>query len=96
MPGGSLVSRSFRLCTAKSIRPIQQRLVDFLGEQALAADIGQPPVLHRVAGGGMACSSKHVHAAQYGQKLFRLFRKARVCTSASGEARVPTRNGRSR
>jgi hypothetical protein len=28
---------------------IQQRLVDFLGEQALAADVGQAAILHAVA-----------------------------------------------
>ena len=38
-------------CTAKSIRPSQQRVLDFLGEQALAAGLRQRPVLDRVAGG---------------------------------------------
>ena len=39
------------LCTAASMRPRQQRLLDLLDEQALAAGLGQRPVLDRVAGG---------------------------------------------
>ncbi len=31
--------------------PLEQRLLDLLGEQALAADLGERAVLHRVAGG---------------------------------------------
>ena len=38
-------------CTARSIAPDEQRLLDFLGEQALAAGVGQRPVLDRVAAG---------------------------------------------
>ncbi|MBN8927896.1 MAG: hydroxymethylbilane synthase, partial [Rhodospirillales bacterium] len=46
--------------------PIGQRLVDFLGEQALAADLGQLAVLHGVAGGADRMLLEHVHAAQDG------------------------------
>ena len=38
-------------CTARSMRPSEQRFLDLLGEQALAAHLRQRPVLDRVAGG---------------------------------------------
>ena len=71
--------------------------VDFLREQAFAADVCEPSVLHDVAGGADLVLLEHVHAAQHGAEAdLRRARKARVCTSASGEARVPTRSGRLR
>ena len=50
-PGGCAVGMSFMLCTAASMRPRQQRLLDLLDEQALAAGLRQRPVLDGVAGG---------------------------------------------
>ena len=50
-PSGSKVGMSFMECTAMSISPVEQRLLDLLGEQALAADLGERPVLDAVAGG---------------------------------------------
>ena len=50
-PCGSTVGMSFDECTARSIGPADQRLLDLLGEQALAAGLGQRPVLDAVAGG---------------------------------------------
>ena len=41
-------------------------LVDFLGEKALAADVGQTAVLHGVAGGLDGVFFEDVHAAQHG------------------------------
>jgi hypothetical protein len=49
--------------------PVQQRLVDFLGEQAFAADIGQPSVLHGVAGGADDVFLEHVHPPQHRAEL---------------------------
>ena len=50
-PSGSMVGMSFMECTARSIVAGEQRLLDLLGEQALAADLGERPVLDAVAGG---------------------------------------------
>ena len=44
---------------------VEQRLVDLLGEQALAADLRQAAVLHRVAGGADGVLLEHVEAAQH-------------------------------
>ena len=40
-PSGSTVGMSLLECTARSMPPIEQRLLDLLGEQALAADLGR-------------------------------------------------------
>ena len=50
-PSGRTVGMSLAECTARSIAPSQQRLLDLLGEQALAAGLRQRPVLDAVAGG---------------------------------------------
>ena len=50
-PSGSKVGMSLEECTARSMRRVEQRLLDLLGEQALAAGLGQRPVLDAVAGG---------------------------------------------
>ena len=42
---------SFIECTARSMRPLKQRVFEFLDEQALAAGIGERTVLDAVAGG---------------------------------------------
>src|SRR5436190_9744818 len=44
--------------------PGEQRLLDFLGEQALAADLGEPPILHPVAG---RANSHHLDRARRGE-----------------------------
>ena len=71
---------------------VQQRLVDLLGEQPLAADLRQRPVLHRVAGGADDVLLEHVRSRSTGQNAQRVENR-RVCISASGEPRVPTRSG---
>ena len=48
---GRIVSTSFIECTAKSISPVEQRAVELLGPQRLAADLGERAVLDAVAGG---------------------------------------------
>ena len=67
---------------------VGQRLVDLLGEQALAADVGQAAVLHRVAGG-----ADRMLLRTPGQTGLRSSMNRRVWISASGEPRVPTRSG---
>jgi len=49
--------------------------VDFLGEQALAADLGERAVLHGVAGGGDDVLVEHVHAAQDGAEFSQNFQE---------------------
>ena len=44
---------------------VGERLVDLLGEQALAADLRQAAILHRVAGGADGMLLEHVQAAQH-------------------------------
>ena len=51
MPGGSVGLQVLQAVHREVDPAIGQRLVDLLGEQALAADLGQAAVLHRVAGG---------------------------------------------
>ncbi len=65
MPGGSSVSRSFRLCDREIDAAVQPCLVDFLGEQPLAADIRQAAVLHVVAGGVDGMLLERIDAAQH-------------------------------
>ena len=45
---------------------VEQRLVKLLGEQPLAADLGQAAVLHAVAGGAEGVLLEGVHAVQHG------------------------------
>ena len=67
----------------------QQRLLDLLGEQALAADLGERPVLDAVAGG---LDDAHLERASAGPcAASRRSRTSRACASASGEPRVPMR-----
>ena len=98
MPAGISVSRSFRLCTAKSIR-------------RSAAPRGFPwrtgpcrrcrraaarwPASRRRWCGWRVPGTRPCCAAP-GRNRVSTLRKARVWTSASGEPRVPTRNGSSR
>ena len=49
-PSGSQVGRSFIECTARSMLPLEQRGLDLLAEQALAAELGERPVGHPIAG----------------------------------------------
>ena len=67
--------------------------MDLLGEQALAADIGQAAVLHLSPVVLIDMLLEHVDAAQHRAEGAQRARKARVWTSASGEPRVPTRSG---
>ena len=48
-PGASSAGTSFRLCTARSIVAREQRLLDLLDPDALAAEIDHRPGLHAVA-----------------------------------------------
>ena len=50
-PSGCSEGMSFIECTAMSIGAGEQRLLDLAGEEALAADLAERPVLHPVAGG---------------------------------------------
>ena len=50
-PGGSQVGMSFMRMDGAVDAAVEQRLLDLLGEQALAADLQQRAVLHPVAGG---------------------------------------------
>ena len=51
--------------------PRRQRFVDFLGEQPLAADLGERAVLHRVAGGDDDMLLEHrPHVPQHGAEMF--------------------------
>ena len=93
MPGGSSVSRSFRLCTAKSMRPSASASWISLANRPLPPMSARrrsctaSPVVR------MACSSNTSMPRSTGQNVVSRSRKARVCTSASGEPRVPTRSG---
>ena len=68
----------------------QQRLLDLLGEQALAALLRQRPVLDGVAGGLMTLSSI-VSGSRAVRRCKPLAHGARL-PSASGLPRVPMRN----
>ncbi len=45
-----MVGKSFDECTARSMATREQRLLDFFGEQPLAAGVGERPILDHVAG----------------------------------------------
>ena len=49
--GGQLGFQVLQAVHGEVDAAVQQRLVDLLGEQALAAEVGQAAVLHRIAGG---------------------------------------------
>ena len=49
-PSGSTAGMSFALWTARSISPLEQRVLDFLDEQPLAAGFGQRRALQPIAG----------------------------------------------
>ena len=85
---------SFIECTAQSMRPVEQRLLDLLGEQALAADLRQRAILHRVAGGlDDGTISTASGPAQIGWAAARRRAPSAAWTSASGLPRVPMRSG---
>ena len=67
----------------------EQRLLDFLGEEPLAAGLGQRPVLNDVAGGAddADLDPLGVEPAAAARRLC----TSRACTSASGEPREPMR-----
>ena len=93
MPGGKPVGRSFIECTARSTVAAQQRLVDLLGEQALAAEIAQRLVLDAVAGGGDGAQAdgafaKAVRREQQRPHMARLPQRQRAA------ARADQRSGR--
>ena len=69
--------------------PVEQRLLDLLGEQALAADLGQRPVLDAVAGGADDDDLDRLLAAP--SAAASRARTTCACTSASGLPRVPMR-----
>src|SRR5512142_2636035 len=66
--------------------PVEQRLLDLLGEQALAADVRQRPILDAVAGGLDDDQRDRLLVAAESRA-----RTARACTSARGLPRVPMR-----
>ena len=73
---------------------VQQRLLDLLGEQPLAADLQQPAVLHAVAGGGDRDQRRDRARRRSGPRPAR--RRCARCimpawASASLEPRVPMR-----
>ncbi len=90
---GSTVGMSLEECTARSIAPCEQRLLDLLGEQALAAGLRQRPVLMQVAGGAnhLDLDAAGVDAMRRRQRAARVMR---ACASASGLPRVPIRRDR--
>ena len=90
-PAAKTVGMSLAECTARSMRRSMQRLLDLLGEQALAADLGQRPVLDRVAGGADDHEFDRAPRRRPGRRASRA-RTMRACASASGLPRVPMRN----
>jgi hypothetical protein len=67
---------------------IQQRLVNFLREQALAADIRQRTVLHRIAGGGdhgFLALSRTGDSGEQAQKRTRLHQRQRGAARAGAK-----------
>ncbi len=95
--GGHLGFQVFQAMCGEIHLAVHQRFMNFLGEQSL------PPIS---AGGDpctrspvvrIACSLEYAQTAQLpGQKVVSRCKKNRVCTSASGDPRVPTRSGRAR
>ena len=68
----------------------EQRLLDLLGEQALAAGLRQRPVLDRVAGGADDLELDPLGARAHARR--RAVAHLRACASASGLPRVPMRS----
>ena len=90
-PSGSTVGMSLAECTARSIAPAEQRLLDLLGEQALAAGLAT------AAGPGCGrprCGSMTISIASSRQPCAAASaaRTMRACASASGLPRVPMRS----
>ena len=96
MPGGSSVSRSFRLCTAKSMRPSSSASWISLAKRPLPPISARRRSWMRSPEVAITCSSKALALRRTGQKCSTRSRKVRVCHSASGEPRVPTRSGSGR
>jgi hypothetical protein len=81
--------------------PIGQGLVNLLGEQPLAADFGQPPVLHRIARGADDMLLEHVHLVQYradagegGEEAARLLQGERGGAGADAQRQLRMMPGR--
>ena len=53
-----------------------ERRLQLLNEQALAADLRQPSVLHRIAGGGDGVLLEHIHPAQHRAECRQQFQEA--------------------
>jgi hypothetical protein len=70
---------------------VAQRLLDLLGEQALAAGLGQRPVLDAIPRGADRHDGDGVGRRQLGHAAARRRRTHSLCASASGEPRVPIR-----
>ena len=102
MPGGKFGFEVLEAVDGEIDSAVGERFMDFLCEQPLAADIGQAAGLLDVAGGADGVFLEHRGVAHEGvfrstgQKCMICCRKARVCTRASGEARLPTRSGKVR
>lgn len=45
--------------------PVGQGFMDLLGEEPLPADLGKPPVLHAIAGGGDRMLLEHIERSQH-------------------------------
>ena len=83
-PGGSSPGTSLIECTAKSARRVEQRLLDLLHEEPLAADLGERAILDPVAG------RDHLLLDELEARVRRRTRSqnARHCARASAERRV--------
>ena len=75
-PSGSAVCMSFIECTARSIVAGKQRLLEFLGKEPLAADLGERPVEDAVARGldDINCDIFGLQAMRGGQPVAHLVR----------------------
>ncbi len=85
MPGGSVGLQVLQGMHGEIDAAVVQRLMDLLGEQPLAADIGEAAVLHRIAGGADRVFLEHVEVAQHraegaqhGEERLRLHERQRA------------------
>ena len=73
---------------------VDQRLVDLLGEQPFAADLGKPPVLHPIAGRADRDDFHHLGRRELGMRGRQAFAHQLGWRSAIGLPRVPMRSAR--
>ena len=84
---------SFIEWTARSQRAVEQPGLDFLGEQPLAADLGQRSVLDPVALGAHDDDLDRSPSSRPGSAASSAALTMRAWASAKGEPRVPSRSG---